>query len=150
MSIHKFTTLINIKLNDMQSAISGIQSTFDDKLETFINEFKHQYTELRTGGTWGVSRALRVEEIQFNIGETNIIINAKLLLDINKSIEDIRISLKYLEHEIKDKLLEKEKEINLDAAKLVEEQQVILRNHLERNLILELEKKLKASSQRYY
>ena len=45
-----------------------------------------------------------------------------------------------LEQDIKNKLLEKKKEIVLDAAKLVEEQQVILRNHFERNLILELEK----------
>ena len=38
------------------------------------------------------------------------------------------------------KIFRKEKEIILDAAKLVEEQQTILRNHFERNLISELEK----------
>ena len=46
--------------------------------------------EQNTEGTEGALRALRVEEIQFNNGEINIIVNAKLLLDINKSIEDIK------------------------------------------------------------
>ena len=41
---------------------------------------------------------------------------------------------------LKINFLEKRKEIFLDAAKLVEEQQTILRNHFERNLISELEK----------
>ena len=118
------TKLINIKLNDMQSTISGMS----DKLETYINEFKEQNTELC------------VEEIQFKNGEINIIINAKLFLDINKNIEDLKINLKYLEQDVKNKFLEKKKEIILDAAKLVEEQQTILRNHFERNLISELEK----------
>ena len=48
--------------------------------------------------------------------------------------------MKYLEQDIKNKLFEKKKEIILDAAKLVEEQQVILRSHFERNLFSELEK----------
>ena len=48
--------------------------------------------------------------------------------------------MKFLEQETKNKLLEKKKEIILDAAKLIEEQQTKLRNHFERNLILELEK----------
>ena len=48
--------------------------------------------------------------------------------------------MKHLEQDIKNKLLEKKKEITLDAAKLVEEQQTILRNHFERNLFSELEK----------
>ena len=48
--------------------------------------------------------------------------------------------MKYLEQDVKNKFLEKKKEIILDAAKLVEEQQTILRNHFERNLISELEK----------
>ena len=85
--------------------------------------------------------ALRVEEIQFTNGETNIIINAKLFLDIKKSIEDIKINLEYLEQDIKNKLFERKKESILDAAKLVEEQQTIFRIQSERNLILELEKR---------
>ena len=84
--------------------------------------------------------ALRVQEINFDDGETEVVVNAKLFLDINKNIEDLKINLKYLEQDVKNKFLEKKKEINLDAAKLVEEQQTILRNHFERNLISELEK----------
>ena len=61
-----------------------------------------QKTELRTEG------ALRVEEdIQLKYGETILIINAKLFLDTNKSIEDIKINLKYLEQDFKNKLVEK-------------------------------------------
>ena len=108
------TKLINIKLNDLQS-------TFGDKLKKFNN-------------------LQNIEEIQFINDETQIVVKAKLFLDINKSIEDIKINLKYLEQDVKNKFLEKKKEIILDAAKLVEEQQTILRNHFERNLISELEK----------
>ena len=108
------TKLINIKLNDLQS-------TFGDKLKKFNN-------------------LQNIEEIQFINDETQIVVNAKLFLDINKNREDLKINLKYLEQDVKNKFLEKKKEIILDAAKLVEEQQTILRNHFERNLISELEK----------
>ena len=83
---------------------------------------------------------LRVQEIIFDDGETKVVVNAKLFLYINKNIEDLEINLKYLEQDVKNKILEKKKEIILDAAKLVEEQQTILRNHFERNLISKLEK----------
>ena len=43
--------------------------------------------------------------------------------------------MEYLEQDIKNKLLEKKKEILLDAANLDKEQQTILRNHFERNLM---------------
>ena len=102
------TKLFNIKLIDMQSTINGMT----DNLQN-------------------------VQEINFDDGETKVVVNAKLFLDINKNIEDLKINLKYLEQDVK-KILEK-KEIILDAAKLVEEQQTILRNHFERNLISELE-----------
>ena len=105
------TKLFNIKLIDMQSTINGIT----DNLQS-------------------------VQEINFDDGETKVVVNAKLFLDINKNIEDLKINLKYLEQDVKNKFLEKKKEIILDAAKLVEEQQAILRNHFERNLISELEK----------
>ena len=91
------TKLINIKLNDVS-----------DKVGAYINEFKEQNTELRT--EMRTEGALRLEEIQFHNGETNIIIDAKLFLDINKSIEDIKINLKYLEQDIKNKLFERKKE----------------------------------------
>ena len=105
------TKLINIKLNDMQSTINGMT----DNLQS-------------------------VQEINFDDGETKVVVNAKLFLDINKNIKDLKINLKYLEQDVKNKFLEKKKEIILDAAKLAEEQQTILRNHFERNLISELEK----------
>ena len=111
------TKLFNIKLIDMQSTINGMTDNL-------------QNTE----------GALRVQEINFDDGETKVVVNAKLFLDINKKIEDLKIILKYLKQDVKKKILEKKKEIILDAAKLVEEQQTILRNHFERNLISELEK----------
>ena len=105
------TKLINLKLNDMQSTINGMT----DNLQS-------------------------VQEINFDDGETKVVVNAKLFLDINKNIEDLKINLKNFKQDVKNKFLEKKKEIILDAAKLVEEQQTILRNHFERNLISELEK----------
>ena len=75
------TKLFNTKLNDVQSTIDGVS----DKLENFNHL---QNTELQ------------IEEIQFINGETQIIVNAKLFLDINKNIEDIKIKLKYLEQDI--------------------------------------------------
>ena len=113
------TKLFNIKLNDMQS-------TFDDKLKKFNMQ--------STSGN-----LQNIEEIQFINDETQIVVNAKLFLDINKSIEDIKINLKYLEQDIKNKLLEKKKEIISEAVKQANEQQVILRNHFERNIFVELD-----------
>ena len=107
------TKLINLKPNDLSNTLENF-----DMQSTFGN----------------------LQEIIFDNGETQIVVNAKLFLDINKSIEDIKLNLKYLEQDIKNKFLEKKKEIILDAAKLVEEQQTILRNHFERNLFSELEK----------
>ena len=104
------TKLFNIKLIDMQSTINGVT----DNLQS-------------------------VQEINFDDGETKVVVNAKLFLDINKNIEDLKINLKYLEQDVKNKFLGENKEIILDAAKLVEEQQTILRNHFERNLFSELE-----------
>ena len=111
------TKLINIKLNDMRSTINGMT----DNLQN-------------TEGT------LRVQEINFDDDETKVVVNAKLFLDVNKNIEDLKINMKYLEQDVKNIFLEKKKERILDAAKLVEEQQTILRNHFERNFISELEK----------
>ena len=105
------TKLIHLNFNDMQSTINGMTDNQQN-----------------------------IQEINFDDGETKVVVNAKLFLDINKNIEDLKINLKYLEQDIKNKFLEKKKEITLDAAKLVEEQQTILRNHFERNLISELEK----------
>ena len=65
------TKLINLKLIDMQSTINGMTDNL-------------QNTE----------GALRVQEINFDYGETKVVVNAKLFLDINKNIEDIKINLK--------------------------------------------------------
>ena len=72
------TKLNNIKLNDMQSTISGIS----DKLENFEN-------------------LQSVQESNFDDGETKVVVNAKLFLDLNKNIEDLKINLKYLEQDVK-------------------------------------------------
>ena len=108
----------------MQSAFGGIS----DKLEK-------SYTQSASG------KLENIQEINFDDGETKVVVNAKLFLDINKDtaklasqIEDIKMNLKYSEQDIQNKLLEK-KEILLDAANLDKEQQTILRNHLERNLM---------------
>ena len=74
------TKLINIKLNDMQSTINGMT----DNLQS-------------------------VQEINFDDGETKVVVKAKLFLDINKNIEDLKINLKYLEQDVKYKFLEKKK-----------------------------------------
>ena len=48
--------------------------------------------------------------------------------------------MKYLEQDIKNKLLEKKKENISEAVKQANEQHVFLRNHFERNIFVELEK----------
>ena len=139
MSIHKFGY--------------SAESLQKDKIENLEKEFESQ-TKLFNIKLINISDKLEnfenlqsVQEINFDDGETKVVVNAKLFLDINKDtaklatqIEDLKINLKNLEQDVKNKFLEKKKEIILDAAKLVEEQQTILRNHFERNLILELEK----------
>ena len=67
------TKLINIKLIDMS-----------DKLENFKN-------------------LQNVQEFSFDDGEIKVVVNAKLFLDINKNIEDMKINLEYLEQDIKNK-----------------------------------------------
>ena len=111
------TKLFNIKFSDMQQSWLRIQSTFGDKLE-------------------------HIKKINLNDGETKVVVNAKLFLDINKDTaklvsqtENININLKYLEQDIENKLLEKKKEILLDAANLDKEKQTILRSDFERNLM---------------
>ena len=82
------TKLFNIKLIDMQSTINGMTDNL-------------QNTE----------GALRVQEINFDDGETKVVVNAKLFLDINKNKEDLKINLKYLEQDVK-KNFRKEKRNN--------------------------------------
>ena len=129
MSLHKFGY--------------SAESLQKDKIENLEKELESQ-TKLFNLKLYDLSNNLEnfnnLQEVIFDNGETKVLVNAKTFVDINKNIEDIKINLKYLEQDIKNKLLEKKKEIILDAAKLVEEQQTILRNSFERNLISELEK----------
>ena len=135
MSIHKFgysaESLQKDKIENLEKELESQTKLINLKLNDLSNTLEN-FDMQNTFGS--------LQEIIFDNGETQIVVNAKLFLDINKSIEDIKINLKYLEQDIKIKFLEKKKEIILDAAKLVEEQQVILRSHFERNLISELEK----------
>ena len=129
MSLHKFGYIA--------------ESLQKDKIENLEKELESQ-TKLFNLKLYDLSNNLEnfnnLQEVIFDNGETKVLVDAKTFVDINKNIEDIKINLKYLEQDIKNKLLEKKKEIILDAAKLVEEQQTILRNSFERNLISELEK----------
>ena len=139
MSIHKFgysaESLQKDKIENLEKEFESQTKLFNIKLNNISDKLEN-FENLQS-----------VQEINFDDGETKVVVNAKLFLDINKDtaklatqIEDLKINLKYLEQDVKNKFLEKKKEIILDAAKLVEEQQTILRNHFERNLILELEK----------
>ena len=78
------------------------------------------------------------QQLTFDNGETKVLVNAKMFVDINKSIADMKI--KFLGQDVRKKFLEKKKIICLVAAKLVKEHQVNLRDRFEKNLILELEK----------
>ena len=132
MSIHKFgysaESLQKDKIENLEKELESQTKLFNIKLINISDKLEN-FENLQS-----------VQEINFDDGETKVVVNAKLFLDINKNIEDLKINLKYLGQDVKNKFLEKKKEIILDAAKLVEEQQTILRNHFERNLISELEK----------
>ena len=132
MSIHKFVYSAESLQKDK---IENLEKEFESQIKLFNIKFINISDKLEN-----FENLQSVQEINFDDGETKVVVNAKLFLDINKNIEDLKINLKYLEQDVKNKFLEKKKEIILDAAKLVEEQQTILRNHFERNLISELEK----------
>ena len=130
MSIHKFgysaESLQKDKIENLEKELESQTKLFNIKLINISDKLEN-FENLQS-----------VQEIYFDDGETKVVVNAKLFLDINKNtaklatqIEDLKINLKYLEQDVKNKFLEKKKEIILDAAKLVEEQQTILRNHFE-------------------
>ena len=48
-----------------------------------------------------------VQEIKLDNGETQILVNEQLFLDINNQLEDIQIILNYLKQDIRTKFLEK-------------------------------------------
>ena len=129
MSIHKFgysaESLQKDKIENLEKELESQTKLFNIKLINVSDKIEN-FENLQS-----------VQEINFDDGETKVVVNTKLFLDINKNIEDLKINLKYLEQDVKNKLLEKKKEIILDAAKLVEEQQtiyvIILRETLFRN-----------------
>ena len=96
------TKLINIKFNDVQSTISSIQQNWH-RMQSTINCVSDKLEKFNTQSAFGnlQKTELQIEEIQFINDETQIVVNAKLFLDINKSIEDIKINLKYLERDKK-------------------------------------------------
>ena len=126
MSIHKFgysaESLQKDKIENLEKELESQTKLFNLKLNDITDNLQ------------------KVQEIIFDNGETKVVVNAKLSLDIDKNIEDLKFNLKYLEQDIKNKLLEKKKEIISEAVKQVNEQQVILRNHFERNIFVEFEK----------
>ena len=133
MSIHKFgysaESLQKDKIENLEKELESQTKLINLKLN--LSNTLENFDMQNTFGN--------LQEIIFDNGETQIVVNAKLFLDINKSIEDIKINLKYLEQDIKNKFLEKKKEIISEAVKQANEQ-VILRNHFERNIFVELEK----------
>ena len=119
MSIHKFGYSAESLQKDK---IENLEKELESQTKLINLKFIDIFDKLKMFNTL----QLQVEEIQFINDETQIVVNAKLFLDINKSIEDIKINLKYLEQDIKNKLLEKKKEIISEAVKQANEQQVIL------------------------
>ena len=135
MSIHIFgyssDSLQKDKIENLEKELESQTKSINLNLNDLSNNLENFDMQSTFGS---------LQEIIFNNGETKVLVNAKLFLDINKSIEDIKINLKYLEQDIKNKLLEKKKEIISEAVKQANEQLVISRNHFERNIFVELEK----------
>ena len=68
------------------------------------------YKKISLGSTFG-DKLENIKETNFNDGETKVVVNAKIFLDINKDaaklvsqIEDIKIHLSYLEQDVKNKV----------------------------------------------
>ena len=90
--------------NDLVSQTKLITKKFNDMQSTF---------GMRSG------KLEHIQQINFDDGETKVVVNAKLFLDIKKNKEDLKINLKYLEQDFKNKQFEKNKDIILDVANLV-------------------------------
>ena len=135
MSIHNFgysaESLQKDKIENLEKELESQTKLINLKLRDLSNNLENFDMQSTFGN---------LQDIIFDNGETQIVVNAKLFLDINKSIEDIKINLEFLEQDIKNKFLEKKKESISETVKQVNEQQVILRSHLERNNFVELEK----------
>ena len=113
MSIRKFgysvKSLQKDKIENLENELESQTKLININLMMYLINYKHILINLntegtegiqqKTGGTEGALRALRVEEIQFNNDETQIVVNAKLFLDISKRIEDIKRNLKCLQQD---------------------------------------------------
>ena len=82
------------------------ESLQKDKIENLEKEFESQ-TNLFNMKLIDISDKLEnfdnlqsVQKINFDDGETKVVVNAKLFSDINKNIEDLKINLKYLEQDV--------------------------------------------------
>ena len=101
MSIHKFgysaESLQKDKIENLEKEFDSQTKLFNIKLINISDKLEN-FENLQS-----------VQEINFDDGETKVVVNAKLFLDINKNIEDLKINLKYLEQDVKNKFLEKKK-----------------------------------------
>ena len=92
MSIHKFgysaESLQKDKIEKLEKELESQTKLFNLKL----NDLSNTLENFDTQNTFG-----NLQEIIFDNDETQIVVNAKFFLDINKSIEDIKINLKSLE-----------------------------------------------------
>ena len=103
MSLHKFGYSVESLQKD---EIENLEKEFESQTKVInikFNDVSHKLEKFNILQ----NTELRVEEIQPKCGETNIIIIAKFFLDLNRSIEDIKMNLKYLEQDFKTKLFEK-------------------------------------------
>ena len=113
MSIHKFCHSVESLQKDK---IENLESEFESQTKSFnIKPNNLQQSWLRMQSTFG-DKLENIKETNFDDGETKVVDNAKLFLDINKSTakqasqrKDIKTNLKYLEQDNKNNLLEKKK-----------------------------------------
>ena len=89
MSIHKFgysaESLQKDKIENLEKELESQTKLFNIKLIAMQSTINGMTDNLQS-----------VQEINFDDGETKVVVNAKLFLDINKNIEDLKINLKYL------------------------------------------------------
>ena len=110
MSVHKFgysaESLQKDKSENLQNELESQTKLFNIKLNNISDKLEN-FENLQS-----------VQEINFDDGETKVVVNAKLFLDINKNIEDLKINLKYLEQDVKNKIFRKEKRNNFGCCQV--------------------------------
>ena len=96
MAIHKFGYSV-------QSLQKGKIEYLEKELESQIKLINIKLIDMR----FGMSDKLEnTQKINFVDSETKLVVNVKLFLDINKNIEDIKINMKCLEQDNKNKIFE--------------------------------------------